>query len=333
MKHRGVWLLFVFLLLALNTKASFGNVNGYVFSQNTGTYSTISTSGTYVSGSCGSSTFGNLPIGFTFVYNGVSYTQFGLCCNGWISMGATAPTNSTVPISSGVSNNVIVPFASQLASTVAGNGIYYKTEGSAPSRVLTVEWWQYGFWFNGFDEVCFQVKLYETSNEIRFVYTTNDILSIRTIQVGLRGNSNADFNNRMTTTNWSQTTPGTTNASTCAFQSGCTPASGLTFIFTPPATNIENTGSETPDGFGISKIYPNPFNQTSIADFHIASAGNVRIVLCDVSGREVKKIISGGFTAGSHSVMIDAGNLASGVYFLRLETENMSEIRKIVLMK
>ncbi len=332
MKQKGVWLI----LLIMYAGAAFsspGNVSSYVFSQITGTYNTISTSGTYISGSCGSSTFGNLPIGFTFVYDGVSYTQFGMCCNGWISMGPAAPTNSTVPISSGVSNNVIVPFASQLASTVAGNGIYYKTEGNAPNRILTVEWWQYGFWFNGFDEVCFQVKLYETSNEIRFVYTTNDILSIRTIQVGLRGNSNADYNNRMTTTNWSQTTPGTSNASTCAFQSGCTPVSGLTFIFTPPATNIENTGSGIPDEFGLKKIYPNPFNQTSVADFYVPSSGIVKITLCDISGRKIKTVISGNFPAGTHSVMIDAGNLASGVYFLRMDTEDLSDIRKIVLMK
>jgi len=73
-----------------------------------------------------------LSIGFNFVYNGVTYTQFGICTNGWISLGAL-PVNSTVPLSSGTSNNVI----SALGNDLIGRGSFTanRTNGSA---VITI---------------------------------------------------------------------------------------------------------------------------------------------------------------------------------------------------
>jgi hypothetical protein len=321
----------IFLFSA--TKPSDANISDYVFSQTTGTFNSIHTTGTYISGSCGSSVFSNLPIGFTFVYNGVPYTAFGLCCNGWISMGASAPTNSTVPLSTGITNNVIVPFAAQLASTVAGNGIYYKTEGSAPNRVLTVEWWLFGFWFNGFDEVCFQVKLHEGTNEIHFVYTTNDELSIRNIQVGLRGASNDDFKNRTTATNWSQTTAGTVNTATCLYSPGITPAAGLTFVWTPLAVGIEKIKSGIPAEYRLFQNVPNPFNPVTEIKYSLPENAFVRLTVYDLLGKEIKNLVGENQSSGLYTVSWDASSVPSGIYFYRLETNNYSEVRKMILIK
>jgi hypothetical protein len=62
------------------------------------------------------------------------------------------------------------------------------------------------------DSWSFQIRLSETSNQISVVYgtMTSDALS-NTVQVGLRGASSADFNNRTTTTDWSASTAGLTN--------------------------------------------------------------------------------------------------------------------------
>jgi hypothetical protein len=255
-------------LFGISSGYILGNVSDYTFSQEIGTFNSIHTTGTYIAAGCTSTCFGNLPIGFSFIYNGTAYSQFGLCCSGWISMGAAIPLPSFAPISSGSTNNIISPFGSQLTSTVAGDGIYYKTEGTAPNRILTVEWWQYGFWLNGFDEISFQIKLYETSNTVRFVYVTNDEYSIRTVQVGLRGNTNADFNNRQTTTNWSQTTAGTANNSTCSFQPGITPEAGLTFIFTPQPVGIIKINSAVPESYSLMQNYPIPLTRQQRFGFH-----------------------------------------------------------------
>ena len=331
----------IFVIYSVPCRSDNDNISTYVFTQATGTFTSIHTTGTYITGGCTSSVFGNLPIGFTFIYNGTSYTQFGLCCSGWISMGPGNPATTTLPLSVGSTNNVISPFSAQLTSTVAGDGIYYKTEGTAPNRVLTVEWWQYGFWLNGFDEICFQVKLYETTNQISFVYTTNDELSIRTIQVGLRGSSNADFNNRQTTTNWSQTTAGTTNTASCLFSPGITPPSGLTFTFTPPLIGVVNISTQIPAAYSLHQNYPNPFNNTSNLKFEIGKAnanafvnsGNVKIIVYDVMGREVQTLMNERLQPGTYEVNFDGSMLNSGVYFYRLETEVFIETKKMLMLK
>lgn len=333
--------LITFIILFLNCipcRTNINYVSDYVFTQTTGTFTSIHTTGTYIAGGCTSTVFGNLPIGFSFIYNGTQYTQFGLCCSGWISMGPGAPNTSAYPLSTGPTNNVISPFGAQLTSTVAGDGIFYKTEGSAPNRVLTVEWWQYGFWLNGFDEICFQIKLYETTNEIRFVYITNDELSIRNIQVGLRGSTNADFINRQTTTNWSQTTAGTVNTAYCLFSPGITPASGLTFIFTPGPVGVSVLSTEVPNDFEIYQNYPNPFNPVTRIRFDVPQVRNghdrtLQVIIYDVLGREVETLVNEDLQAGTFEVDWNAANFPSGVYYYGLRTDGFNKTKCMVLVK
>jgi len=334
-----IFISFVILVILYVPCTSYNeNISDYVFSQTTGTFTSIHTTGTYITGACVSSVFGNLPIGFTFIYNGTPNTQFGLCCSGWISMGPGAPITSAFPLSSGLTNNVISPFGAQLYSSVAGDGIFYKTEGSAPDRILTVEWWQYGFWLNGFDEVCFQIKLYETTNQVRFVYTTNDELSIRTIQVGLRGSSNADFNNRQTTTNWTQTTAGSTNTASCLFSPGITPPAGLTFIFTPLPVGLVNISTHIPDNFKLFQNYPNPFNPLTKIRFSIPPAEAqyiepVQLIIYDILGCKAATLVNEELNPGTYEVTFDGSELSSGVYYYMLRSESFSETKKMELIK
>jgi hypothetical protein len=323
----------IILVICVHCRAYNDNITDYVFSQTTGTFNSIHATGTLITAGCTSTVFGNLPIGFTFIYNGTAYTQFGLCCSGWISLGPAAPATSIYPLSTGSTNNVIAPFAAQLSSTVAGDGIFYKTEGTAPNRILTVEWWLFGFWFNGFDEICFQIKLYETTNEIRFVYTTNDELSIRNIQVGLRGSSNADFINRQTTTNWSQTTAGTTNAASCLFSPGITPPAGLTFIFTPPPVGIVRTSNQIPDNFRLYQNYPNPFNPISNIKFQMSNFAFANLKVYDVLEKEVVTLVNEQLEPGTYEVVFDGTNYPSGVYFYLLKTDEFVETKKMIIIK
>src|SRR6185295_16310573 len=84
---------------------------------------------------------------------------------------------------------------------------------------------------------------YQTTNVVELVYGNmcfGATASLSSAQVGLRGTSNADFNNRLlinTPYNWSTgTSAGTISSSSCRFEnsSNTTIASGLTFRYTPP---------------------------------------------------------------------------------------------------
>jgi hypothetical protein len=208
-------------------------VNTYVFTQSTQTYTSINSTGTIVAGStnCDDGTFGTFPIGFSFTYNGTSQTIFGVSCNGYLGFGAI-PGGTYYPLSS--LTNVIAPFAYDLQGDAAGS-IYYQTTGSAPNRICTIEWYQWGFWPTTGNELSFQIKLYETTNAVQIIYQTGSHVSNTANQVGINGSPNTDFANRTTTSNWSATTAGGTNSATCSFTPSVFPPSGLTFQFAPPA--------------------------------------------------------------------------------------------------
>jgi hypothetical protein len=88
-----------------------------------------------------------------------------------------------------------------------------------------------------------------------------------------------------------------------------------------------------PSEFAISQNYPNPFNPSTKIDYDIATDGNVSVVLFDMSGREVAKLVNDFKTAGYYTVNFNASNLSSGMYFYRISASNFSQTKKMVLVK
>lgn len=221
-------------------------VSAYTFSQSTTTY-TPAYGGTMLCvAGCDDQTY-NVTIPFSFTYNGTSYTAISINNNGWFSMGTTTTTGNYSPICNGTVANAIAVFSQDL---YGNNGTYldtlrYLTTGSSPNRVFTIEWSKWGFYSSAYNEISFEAKLFEGTNVIQFVYkpetptTTNS-----SIQVGLMGATNADFNTRTTTTNWSATTSGVA-CSYLTFSPTVYPASGLTFSWTPAAPSATPTVSTT----------------------------------------------------------------------------------------
>jgi hypothetical protein len=88
-----------------------------------------------------------------------------------------------------------------------------------------------------------------------------------------------------------------------------------------------------PKKFSISQNYPNPFNPVTKVDFDLPYDCNVSIKLYDITGREVKTLLSERKTAGYYTIDFSANYIASGVYFYRITAENYSEIKRMVLIK
>lgn len=88
-----------------------------------------------------------------------------------------------------------------------------------------------------------------------------------------------------------------------------------------------------PDKFSLSQNYPNPFNPTTKIDFALPKDANVKITVFDNSGKLVSEITNGFRTAGYHSVEFNAANIASGVYFYKLETNGFSKVMKMTVIK
>jgi hypothetical protein len=91
--------------------------------------------------------------------------------------------------------------------------------------------------------------------------------------------------------------------------------------------------NDLPLAFALGNAYPNPFNPTTTIDFTLAVTGETSLVVFDLAGREVARLAGGVMSAGTHSVVFDASELASGVYFYTLNAEGFSTSRKMVLVK
>lgn len=87
-----------------------------------------------------------------------------------------------------------------------------------------------------------------------------------------------------------------------------------------------------PERFQLS-AYPNPFNASTRITFDLPKAGLVTLKVYDVLGREVTILIDGVRAPGYHSVLFDGSNISSGIYFYRLETGDVYEVRKMVLIR
>ncbi|MBK6985097.1 MAG: T9SS type A sorting domain-containing protein [Bacteroidetes bacterium] len=258
-------LLSAFTLLA-SCYMSTAQVSAYTFTQSTGAYSAITggsviavATGTNAAGTIDDAVF-NLPAAsfpFTFTYNGIGYTGCNISSNGFITFGATAPgVTNTTPISgAGLFAGSIAAWGGDLnsmfsAGTASLTGeIRYEVVGSTPNREVVI---QYSNWRPSYSTsttniygLNFQIRLEETTNKVSVVYGSNGyVLGSTNInntrQIGLRGATNADYNNRLNgaAVSFTASTAGTGNGSVQTFSTTGTtpgmPVNGLMYSWAPP---------------------------------------------------------------------------------------------------
>lgn len=116
-------------------------------------------------------------------------------------------------------------------------------------------------------------------------------------------------------------------------------ASGVTsfniFAFADPDSitlDAENEFNGIND-FSLKQNYPNPFNPSTTIEFSIPKAGLVQVSIYNILGEEVKQLINEERLAGNHSVQFNASQLASGIYFYRLQAGSFVETKKMILLR
>jgi hypothetical protein len=90
---------------------------------------------------------------------------------------------------------------------------------------------------------------------------------------------------------------------------------------------------EIPLEFRLEQNYPNPFNPTTVVSCQLPVASRVTLIVYDILGREVARLLDGQIEAGRHDVAFDGSGMASGVYMYRLSAGNYVESKKMVLLK
>jgi hypothetical protein len=291
--------LFTGLILGLFASDVIGQaqtlIDQYRFSSSAGTYTAITGGTVYQSGATvntdGVSTAITIP---SFTYNGTAYTTMYISNNGFVTLGATAPTTATTnPIFAttayggaiaGYATNLVQSTVSGAAAEIrhiddTGNSEYviqYKDMARSASPTA--------------DRFNFQIRLNYSTGRIQIVYglftTTSTASTAASLaQVGLRGLANTDWFNRVVNgiapyNTWATSAGPGNNVTTQSTSSSCratstiAPASGLTYTFArntttnypgmyaslPYSQNFEgawttrNSLQDTPDAF--TSIFP-----------------------------------------------------------------------------
>lgn len=89
----------------------------------------------------------------------------------------------------------------------------------------------------------------------------------------------------------------------------------------------------TASDFVLEQNYPNPFNPTTMIKYSVPEASNVKLILYDALGRQVKVLSNEYKEAGNYSFTLNAGGLSSGVYIVRLSAGISNKVIKITLAK
>ncbi len=90
---------------------------------------------------------------------------------------------------------------------------------------------------------------------------------------------------------------------------------------------------EMANTFALAQNYPNPFNPATTINFSLGKAANVKLVVFNILGQQVAQLINDKLPAGAHTAIFNANNLATGVYFYRLEAGSFVDVKKMLLLK
>lgn len=89
----------------------------------------------------------------------------------------------------------------------------------------------------------------------------------------------------------------------------------------------------SPLSFNLLQNYPNPFNPSTVISFSLAQRGMVTLKIYDILGKEVAVLLNEEKDAGVYSYNFNAGNLASGVYIYKLQSNGFTSSKKLMLLK
>lgn len=105
------------------------------------------------------------------------------------------------------------------------------------------------------------------------------------------------------------------------------------FVYSVGVIGIEPVSTEIPSAFTLYDNYPNPFNPSTKIRFDIAKQTRANLFVYDILGRLVNTIVNEDLKAGKYEVSFDGASLSSGIYFYRLETDQFTETKKMLMVK
>jgi hypothetical protein len=98
----------------------------------------------------------------------------------------------------------------------------------------------------------------------------------------------------------------------------------INFVNSNPLSNLN---------FALDQNHPNPFNPITIITFRMQHKSHVNLSIYNILGQKTATLIDRKINAGTHQITFDGSHLSSGVYFYKLQSGNLSDVKKMLLMK
>lgn len=196
------FLLFVVILLSILLSQVNAQNMKYEYSLGTSNFVPITgASGFSLTGTLNDGYSSPTPIGFTFNYLGVPYDSFQVSTNGFLRLGSGLTSSTASNALAGTLRGIIAPLWDDL-SIADSASLTYVVTGTAPNRVLTVEWRNVKWPFSAATANAeFQVRLFENNSQIEFHYGTfGTVASTVTASIGINDFSLIGTANRATGT-------------------------------------------------------------------------------------------------------------------------------------
>jgi len=139
---------------------------------------------------------------------------------------------------------------------------------------------------------------------------------------------------------WKFRINGSWNDATCEFPYGganrvftAHQDTSLTFWYNNDLPQVGIIAELIPERYELRQNYPNPFNPTTTIKFGLKQDGYTTLIIYNLLGKEVARLVDREMPAGYHEVIFADGTLPSGVYIFKLTSGNFSAIKKMMLMK
>lgn len=124
---------------------------------------------------------------------------------------------------------------------------------------------------------------------------------------------------------------------TCKIENACgsVTSSAATVSVTQSQIVVASVTGEDFNSIGLHTSTPNPVNDLATLNFTLANSANATLVLIDATGYEVAQLFNGVANAGLNKLSFSANslNLASGVYYLKLTSGEMTQTKQLVVTK
>ncbi|HRE39986.1 MAG TPA: FG-GAP-like repeat-containing protein [Ignavibacteria bacterium] len=97
--------------------------------------------------------------------------------------------------------------------------------------------------------------------------------------------------------------------------------------------NIKKSDSYSPQKFELKQNFPNPFNPETNIKFSVSKSDFIKLIVYDLTGKEVKSLVNANLTSGNYVVTFNAEGLSSGVYFYSLISGDFVSTKQMILLK